>query len=66
LFTYGYHDGKEFKRGLVLWKEGREWEERLMSVTVKQRKTGIGECYLDTRGGSPHPRANEQPKQPMK
>jgi hypothetical protein len=25
-------------------------EERLISATVKQRKTGVGECYLETRG----------------
>jgi hypothetical protein len=31
-------------------------EERLMSAIVKQRKTGVGECYLETRGGSPRPR----------
>jgi hypothetical protein len=37
-----------------LWQEGREGEERLMSVIVKQRKTGVGECYLETRGESPH------------
>jgi hypothetical protein len=29
--------------------------ERLMSATVKQRKTGAGECNLETRGGSPCP-----------
>jgi hypothetical protein len=37
----------------ALWQEGREEEERLMSATVKQRKTGVGECYLETREGSP-------------
>jgi hypothetical protein len=26
--------------------EGREGEERLMSATVKQRKTGVGKCCL--------------------
>jgi hypothetical protein len=31
-------------------------EERFMSATVKQRKTRVGECYLETRGGSPCPR----------
>jgi hypothetical protein len=39
----------------VLCQEGREGEERLMSATVKQRKTRVGECYLETRGGSPRP-----------
>jgi hypothetical protein len=29
---------------LIVWQEGREGEERLMSATVKQRKTGVGEC----------------------
>jgi hypothetical protein len=37
-------------------QEVREGEKRLMSSTVKQRKTRVGECYLETRGGSPHPR----------
>jgi hypothetical protein len=26
-----------------------------MSATVKQRKTRVGECHLETREGSPHP-----------
>jgi hypothetical protein len=30
-------------------EEGRE----IRSATVKQRKTGVGECYLETKGGSP-------------
>jgi hypothetical protein len=29
-----------------MWQEGREGEERLVSATVIQRKTGVGECYL--------------------
>jgi hypothetical protein len=37
---------------LTLWQEVREGEERLMSATVKHRKTRVGECYLETRGGS--------------
>jgi hypothetical protein len=37
-----------------MWQEGREGGERLMRATVKQRKTGVGECYLETRGGSLH------------
>jgi hypothetical protein len=36
--------------------EVREGKETLMSATVKQRKTRAGECYLETREGSPHPR----------
>jgi hypothetical protein len=32
-------------------------EERLMSAIVKQRKTRVGECYLETREGSPRPRS---------
>jgi hypothetical protein len=36
-----------------MWQEGREGEERLMSATVKQRKTRVGECHLETTGGSP-------------
>jgi hypothetical protein len=35
----------------MLWQEGREGEERLMSATVKQRKTGVGECYLKPEEG---------------
>jgi hypothetical protein len=42
----------------MVWEEGKEGEERLMSGTVKQRKTGVGECYLEIRGGSPHPRGS--------
>jgi hypothetical protein len=38
-----------------VWQEGREEEGRSMSAIVKQRKTGVGECYLKTREGSPHP-----------
>jgi hypothetical protein len=30
-------------------------EERLTSATVKQRKNGVGECYLETTEGSPDP-----------
>jgi hypothetical protein len=26
-----------------------------MSATIKQRKTGVGEYYLETRRGSSHP-----------
>jgi hypothetical protein len=40
-----------------VWQEGREGEERLMSAIMKPRKTGVGECYLETRGGSPCPRS---------
>jgi hypothetical protein len=40
----------------ILWQQGREGEERLISAIIKQRKTGVGGCYLETRGGSPHPR----------
>jgi hypothetical protein len=36
--------GPASKRGM--WQEGREGEQRLMSATVKQRKTRVGECYL--------------------
>jgi hypothetical protein len=39
-----------------MWQEGREREERLMSATVKQRKTRVEECYLETRGVYPLPR----------
>jgi hypothetical protein len=39
-----------------LWQEGREGEGILMSAIVKQRKTRVRECYLETRKGSPHPR----------
>jgi hypothetical protein len=42
---------REDSGGLVVWQEGREAEERFMSATVKQRKTGVGECYPETRGG---------------
>jgi O-glycosyl hydrolase len=48
--------GKSLASGKALWQEGREVEERLMSGTVKQRKTGVRECCLETRAGSPHPR----------
>jgi hypothetical protein len=34
------------------WGGGRE----IMTATVKQRKTRVEECYLETRGGSPCPR----------
>jgi hypothetical protein len=39
---------------LVAGRQG-ERRERLMSAIVKERKTGVGECYLETRKGSPHP-----------
>jgi hypothetical protein len=44
----------------VLWQEGREWEDRFMSVTVEQRKTGVQEFCLETREGSPHPRGEKR------
>jgi hypothetical protein len=47
--------GPSIKGGM--WQEGREGGERLMSATVKQRKTRVGKCYLETRGGSPRPRS---------
>jgi hypothetical protein len=39
---------------VLVWQEGRErgWE----SATVKQRKTGVGDCYLEAREGSHLPR----------
>jgi hypothetical protein len=46
--------GLSIKGGM--WQEGREGEERLMSASVKQRKTGVGDCYLETREESPHAR----------
>jgi hypothetical protein len=45
--------GLSIKGGNMEGKQGGE--ERLMSATVKQRKTGVEECYLETRGGSCHP-----------
>jgi hypothetical protein len=52
--------GLSMKGGM--WQEGREGEERLMSATVKQMKTGVGECYLrQSRVTSP-----QRLKQPMK
>jgi hypothetical protein len=42
----------------VVWQEGREGEESSMSATVKQRKTGVGDYYLVTRGGSPRLRGS--------
>jgi hypothetical protein len=36
---------------VVVWQEDRKGEEQLMSATVKQRKTGVGEYYLETREG---------------
>jgi hypothetical protein len=40
-----------------MWQEGSEGEGRLMSATVKQRKTGVGECYLETEKGHLTPEA---------
>jgi hypothetical protein len=47
---------KSRKRQGCLWQEGREREERFKSAKVKQRKTRVGECCLETRGGSHCPR----------
>jgi hypothetical protein len=33
--------GPSFKVGGEMWQEGREEKNRLMSATVKQRKTGV-------------------------
>jgi hypothetical protein len=36
---------------------GRQGGGREIKIaTVKQRKTGVGECYQETREESPHPR----------
>jgi hypothetical protein len=34
---------------------GRQGGGKKINECYKQ-KTGVGECYLETRGGSPHPR----------
>jgi hypothetical protein len=34
-----------------MWQEGREEEGRLVSATVKQRKTRVVECYLESEKG---------------
>jgi hypothetical protein len=34
-----------------MWQEGMEEEERFMSATLKQTKTKVGGCDLETRGG---------------
>jgi hypothetical protein len=44
--------GPSIKVGNVAGRQ--RGEERLMSATVKQRKTGVGKCYLEIRGGSLH------------
>jgi hypothetical protein len=44
------------KRRVIMWQDGREGKGRLMTAIAKQRKTGVGECYLETREGSPHPK----------
>jgi hypothetical protein len=46
--------GPNIKGENVAGKQGGRRE--IMSATVKQRKTGVGECYLETREGSPCPR----------
>jgi hypothetical protein len=46
--------GPSIKRGNVAGMQGRGGER--LSATVKQRKTGVEECYLETREGSPCPR----------
>jgi hypothetical protein len=32
-----------------MWQEGREWGRRVMSATVKQRKTGVRRVTLPQR-----------------
>jgi hypothetical protein len=41
------------KVDLILWQEGREGKQKLMSATVKEKKTRVGECSLETGKGSP-------------
>jgi hypothetical protein len=49
------------KEGNMAGRQGGE--EGLTSATVKQRKTRVGECYLETRVGVTSP---QRLKQPMK
>jgi hypothetical protein len=47
--------GSEHQRG-ECGRKAEKGEERVISATGTQRKTRVGECYLETRGGSPRPR----------
>jgi hypothetical protein len=48
--------GLSIKEGNVAGRQ--KGEEKLMSAIVKQRKTGVGECYLEARERSPRTEVN--------